>query len=121
VVGRWVWNEALAFQLAELEAGRGRPTYAELSARLPVLKKANPWLADPPSQALQQTLKDLCEACDKHHSSGAGAPRFKARGEGESLRFVQDRRRDQTAGRGNCTKFCRPVMVSDRVGREIAT
>jgi hypothetical protein len=62
---RWVWNEALAFQRAELEAGRGRPTYGELSARLPVLKRAHPWLAVPPAQVLQQTLKDLCETWDK--------------------------------------------------------
>jgi transposase len=71
---RWVWNEALAFQRAELEAGRRRPTYGELSARLPILKREHPWLADPPSQALQQTLKDLCEAWDKHRTVAPARP-----------------------------------------------
>lgn len=102
---RWVWNKALAFQRAELEAGRRRPTYTELSARLPVLKKANPWLGDPPAQTLQQTLKDLCEAWDKHRRSGARAPRFKARGEGESLRFVQDLVHDAAGGRVRLPKL----------------
>lgn len=34
---------------------------------------------------------------------------------------AQWRRRDHIAGRGNCTKFCRLVIVSDRAGREMAT
>lgn len=116
---RWVWNEALAFQRAELEAGRGRPTYAELSARLPVLKRAHPWLADPPAQALQQTLKDLCEAWDKHRISGAGAPRFKARGEGESLRFVQDLVYDAAGGRVRLPKLGFVRMRHSRVAEGV--
>lgn len=116
---RWVWNEALAFQRSELEACRPRPTYAELSARLPVLKKANPWLADPPAQALQQTLKDLCEAWDKHRTSGAGAPRFKARGEGESLRFVQDLFYDAHGGRIRLPKLGFVRMRHSRVAEGV--
>lgn len=96
---RWVWNEALAFQRAEIEADRKRPNYHQLSARLPTLKREHPWLAEPPAQALQQALRDLCEAWDKHRTSGAGAPRFKVRGEGESLRFVQDLVYDAAGGR----------------------
>lgn len=47
---RFVFNEALAYQKVELAAGRKRPGYAALCARLPELKKLHPWLAEPPAQ-----------------------------------------------------------------------
>ena len=87
---RFVWNEALAFQRAQLAAGRKRPGYAALCARLPGLKSEHPWLAEPPAQALQQALKDLCAAWERKYKSRFGAPRFKKRGDGESLRLPQD-------------------------------
>ena len=59
---RFVFNEALAHQKAEAAAGRKRPGYAALCPRLPALKVLHPWLAEPPAQALQQALKDLCKA-----------------------------------------------------------
>jgi putative transposase len=87
---RFVFNEALAHQRAEVDAGRKRPGYAALCARLPELKKLHPWLAEPPAQALQQALKDLCKAWDAKYTSRFGAPRFKKRGEGDTLRLPQD-------------------------------
>jgi putative transposase len=54
---RFVFNEALTYQRAELAAGRKRPGYAALCQRLPELRKAHPWLAQPPAQALQPALK----------------------------------------------------------------
>ena len=62
--GRFVFNEALAHQRAEVGAGRKRPGYAALCARLASLKAQHPWLCEPPAQALQQALKDLCKAWD---------------------------------------------------------
>lgn len=95
---RFVWNEALAFQRAELAAGRKRPGYAALCARLPALKAQHPWLAEPPAQALQQALKDLCAAWERKFTSRFGAPRFKTRGDGDSLRLPQDCAYREAAG-----------------------
>ena len=95
---RFVFNEALAHQKAEVAAGRKRPGYAALCARLPALKAQHPWLAEPPAQALQQALKDLCAAWERKYTSRFGAPRFKKRGEGDTLRLPQDCRYDAAAG-----------------------
>lgn len=95
---RFVFNEALAHQKAEVAGGRKRPGYATLCARLPELKKLHPWLAEPPAQALQQALKDLCAAWERKYTSRFGAPRFKRRGEGDTLRLPQDCAYDAAAG-----------------------
>ncbi len=95
---RFVFNEGLAHQRAELAAGRKRPGYAALCARLPALKVQHPWLAEPPAQALQQALKDLCAAWDRKFTSRFGAPRFKKRGDGDTLRLPQDCVYDASAG-----------------------
>lgn len=95
---RFVFNEALAFQRAQIAAGRKRPGYAALCKRLPDLRKAHPWLGEPPAQALQQALKDLCAAWDRKFTSRFGAPRFKKKGEGDTIRLPQDCRYDAAAG-----------------------
>ncbi|WP_372529140.1 RNA-guided endonuclease InsQ/TnpB family protein [Piscinibacter sp.] len=95
---RFVFNEGLAHQRAEIAAGRKRPGYSALCARLPALKAQHPWLCEPPAQALQQALKDLCKAWDARFNSRFGAPRFKKKGEGDTLRLPQDCRYDMAAG-----------------------
>lgn len=95
---RFVFNDALAHQKAEVAAGRKRPGYAALCARLPELKRLHPWLTEPPAQALQQALKDLCSAWERKYTSRFGAPRFKKKGEGDTLRLPQDCRYDAAAG-----------------------
>ena len=95
---RFVFNEALAHQRAEFAAGRKRPGYAALCARLPELKKLHPWLAEPPAQALQQALKDLCKAWDAKYASRFGEPRFKKKGEADTLRLPQDCKYDRACG-----------------------
>lgn len=95
---RFVFNEALAHQRAKMAAGRKRPGYAALCARLPALKAQHPWLCEPPAQALQQALKDLCSAWGRKYTSRFGAPRFKKRGEGETLRLPQDCKYDASRG-----------------------
>jgi putative transposase len=95
---RFVFNEALAHQLSEMAAGRGRPGYATLCARLPTLKQQHQWLGEPPAQALQQALKDLCRAWDAKFTARFGAPRFKKRGESDTLRLPQGCRYDATEG-----------------------
>jgi putative transposase len=95
---RFVFNEALAHQRAEIAAGRKRPGYSALCARLPALKAQHTWLAEPPAQALQQALKDLCAAWERKFTSRFAAPRFKRRGEGDTLRLPQDCRYDAQGG-----------------------
>ena len=95
---RFVYNEALAFQRAEIDAGRTRPSYEALCARLPGLRRTHPWLGEPPAQALQQGLRDLCEAWRRKSVLKIGAPRFKRRGEGDSIRFPQGCAYFATAG-----------------------
>jgi putative transposase len=56
---RFVYNQALALNQQRYEAKEKRLGYADLCALLPQWKLAHPWLADTPSQALQQSLKDL--------------------------------------------------------------
>jgi putative transposase len=95
---RFIFNETLAHQRAEVAAGRKRPGYAVLCARLPELKKLHPWLCEPPAQALQQAMKDLCQAWDAKYTSRFGAPRFKKKGEGDTLRLPQDCKYDASTG-----------------------
>jgi putative transposase len=95
---RFVFNEALAHQRAEVALGRKRPGYSALCARLPALKAQHPWLCEPPAQALQQALKDLCKAWDSKFNSKFGAPRFKKKGDGDTLRLPQDCKYDASTG-----------------------
>ena len=95
---RFVYNEALAHQHEEVAAGRPRPGYAALCTRLPALKEQHPWLSEPPAQALQQALKDLCAAWDRKFTSRFGSPRFKKRGDGDTLRLPQNCSYDPIAG-----------------------
>ena len=95
---RFVYNEALAHQRALVATGLQRPSYGALCARLPALKSQYPWLAEPPAQALQQALKDLCEAWHRYEVMRFGAPRFAKRSDGSRLRLPQDCRYDAQAG-----------------------
>jgi len=90
---RFVWNKALALQKERLEAGEYCLSYPETAAEL--LKwKTDPestFLKEAPSQALQQTLKNLDkalkEAFDKKNPKCF--PKFKKKGFHDSFRFPQ--------------------------------
>ena len=56
---RFVYNQALALNKQRCENKEKRLGYAGMCALLPSWKTAHPWLSDAPSQALQQSLKDL--------------------------------------------------------------
>jgi putative transposase len=111
---RFVYNEALAFQIAEVAAGRLRPGYIALYARLKQLRMENPWLADPPAQALQQALIDLCQAWDRKDKLGFGAPHFKMRGAGDTIRFPQSCTYDAAAGAVRIPKLGRVRLRHSR-------
>jgi putative transposase len=63
---RFVWNTALAYQHDELAGSRARPRYAALCAQLIEWKRAHPFLSEAPAQALQQSLRDLEAAWQRH-------------------------------------------------------
>ena len=81
---RFVWNRALALEKTRLEAGVGMMGYAEICAELVRWKKEDEtsFLSEVPSQALQQTLKDLDRAIREGLTpeNAKGFPRFKKKG-----------------------------------------
>lgn len=68
---------------------------------LPLWKKdqSTSWLAEVPSQALQQVLKDLERAYTNFFAKRADFPRFKKKGHSESFRFPQGVTLDQANSR----------------------
>src|SRR3954467_11662665 len=76
---RFVYNKALAMQKENHEAGNQFMGYVPMAAHLPIGKRevGQAWLKDAPSQALQQTLKDLEKAYQHFFAKRADFPRFK--------------------------------------------
>jgi putative transposase len=60
--------------------GRVRISYFDQSAQLPAMKAMLPWMAEVPSQALQQTLRDLDRAFVNFFEGRASYPSLKRRG-----------------------------------------
>jgi putative transposase len=92
---RFVFNQALALQTANHEAGNKFIRYVELANLLPAWKIAFEWLRESPSQALQHALKNLDRAFTNFFQKRAEYPRFKKRGYGDSFRFPQGFKLDQ--------------------------
>jgi putative transposase len=88
---RFVYNKALATQRALHEQGEKKLNYAGLCKSLVEWKRQDEttWLAETPSQALQQTLKDSERAYQNFFEKRADFPRFKKKGRGDSFRYPQ--------------------------------
>ena len=71
---RFVYNQALALNKQRYENKEKRLGYAGMCALLPSWKTAHPWLSDAPSQALQQSLKDLERAYTNFFNKRADFP-----------------------------------------------
>jgi putative transposase len=89
---RFIWNKALTLQKERLNNTQSCLSYSKLCTLLPVWKKEHPFLAEAPSQTLQQTLKALSnainEAFDK--ANPKRFPVFKKRGQcKDSFRYPQ--------------------------------
>ena len=97
---RFVWNNGLAVTKSALDSGKKRPGYKELCASLVMMKLEHLFLSEEaPSQALQQTLKDLDravkDAFDKKQPLKV-LPVFKKKGRSvESFRIPQGFQVDQ--------------------------
>ncbi|KAA0892713.1 RNA-guided endonuclease TnpB family protein [Pusillimonas sp. ANT_WB101] len=86
---RFVFNKALALQKTRYEQGEKKLGYAGLCKELTAWRNGSetPWLKDAPVHPLQQTLKDLERAYANFFAKRADFPRFKKKGQCESLRY----------------------------------
>ena len=86
---RFVFNKALALQKERHERGEKKLGYAGLCKMLTEWKAQSQtlWLNEAPSQALQQSLKDLERAYRNFFEKRAGFPRFKKKGVSDSFRY----------------------------------
>ena len=98
---RFVFNKALALQQERYEMGEKKLGYAGLCRSLTEWKAepSTSWLGETPSQALQQSLKDLERAYANFFAKRAEFPRFKKKGKGDSFRYPQGTKLDQANSR----------------------
>lgn len=86
---RFVFNKGLALQIEQLEKGEKVLSYAELCKENTGWRheEGTAFLAEAPTHALQQGLKDLARAFTNFYEKRAKFPRFKRRGEGDGFRY----------------------------------
>ena len=102
---RFVYNKALALNKQRYENKEKRLGYAGMCALLPGWKTAHPWLSDAPSQALQQSLKDLKRAYTNFFEKRADFPDFHKKGRKDSFRIPQGFEVDNANGRISLPKI----------------
>lgn len=88
---RFVWNKALALQIASYTRGQKFVNHFDMCKWLPVWKKEPEtlWLKDTPSQLYQVVLKDLARAYKNFFEKRAAFPTFKKKGASTSFCFPQ--------------------------------
>ena len=96
---RFVYNKALALNMDRYQKKEKHLSYAKLCALLPSWKKEHEFLADVPSQALQQALKNLERAYTNFFKKRAAFPKFHKKGQRESFRIPQGFESDSPNGR----------------------
>lgn len=97
---RFVFNKALGLQKDWYAADPTvRFSYVKLANLLPAWKQELPWLADAPSQVLQQSLKDLDRAYVNFFQNRADFPCFKKKGQHDSFRYPQGFKVDEANSR----------------------
>lgn len=86
---RFVFNQALALQKANHEAGEKFIGYVAMAKHLTAWRNSaeTGWLGDAPVHPLQHALKDLERAYKNFFAKRADFPRFKKKGTGESFRY----------------------------------
>ena len=99
---RFVFNKALALQKERYEQGQKKLGYAGLCKRLTEWRNGleTPWLKDAPVHPLQQTLKDLERAYGNFFAKRASFPRFKKKGQHDSLRYPDPKQFKLDEGNG---------------------
>lgn len=96
---RFVYNKALSFQKEFYEKTGKRLSYARITSLLPTWKKELDWLSLAPSQALQQSLKNLDNAYKNFFEKRAEFPKFKKKGKHDIFRYPQGVKLEQENNR----------------------
>lgn len=86
---RWFYNFALNLTNETYKATGKGLSRNEIINKLPQLKKEKEWLTEVPSQALQQVALDLSSAFLNFFEKRAKFPKFKKKGNKQSVRFPQ--------------------------------
>ena len=86
---RWFYNFALNLTNETYKATGKGLSRNEIINKLPELKKELEWLTEVPSQALQQVALDLSSAFLNFFEKRAKFPKFKKKGNKQSVRFPQ--------------------------------
>ena len=86
---RWFYNFALNLTNETYKATGKSLSQNEIINKLPELKKEFEWLTEVPSQALQQVALDLSSAFLNFFEKRAKFPKFKKKGNKQSVRFPQ--------------------------------
>lgn len=86
---RWFYNYSLNLTNETYKATGKGLSRNEIINKLPELKKEFEWLTEVPSQALQQTALDLSSGFLNFFEKRAKFPRFKKKGNKQSVRFPQ--------------------------------
>jgi putative transposase len=86
---RWFFNYALNLTNETYKATGKGLSRNEIINKLPELKKEYEWLTLAPSQSLQQVALDLSSAFLNFFEKRAKFPRFKKKGQKQSIRFPQ--------------------------------
>ncbi len=95
----FVYNKLLEIQKERKKNNLKRLSYFQMNNELIELKKENPWLSEPHSQTLQQSLKDLHRGFQNFYEGRANEPEFHKKGVKESFRFPQGFKLDEDNGR----------------------
>ena len=86
---RFIKNLCLEQRSTAYTHGKHSVGFAAQCAEVAKLKEDLPWLAEAPSQVLQQSLKDLDQAFKHFFAGVADYPTFQKKGQRDSFRFPQ--------------------------------
>lgn len=84
---RWLHNHALDHRLINYNQFRKSMNYYDQANELPNVKLEFPWVAEVPSQCLQQKLKDLDSAYKRFFTGLGGFPKHQKKTGAMSMRF----------------------------------
>ena len=116
---RYVWNKALALQIANHAAGEKFISHFDMCKWLPTWKKEPEtlWLKETPAQLFQVVLKDLVRAYKNFFEKRADFPQFKKKGKsGDCFQFPQGFEIDEA---NNRIKFPKLGWIRYRKSRGI--
>jgi putative transposase len=86
---RYVYNKALDLQIENYKSKKPHLSAFDLNKLLPAWKKEISWLKTTPSQALQQSLKNLSKAYKNFFEGRAAFPKHRKRGKHMSMTLPQ--------------------------------